>query len=130
MLHVLVLDDDEDLRTVLTETLRMLGADSCVGIGSVEELRKIPVDELKRISLIFLDVNLGAGVPSGIDAYHYLKEIHHSGLIYFFTGHAKSHPLIQEAIRASSSQTEVIEKPVKLDIFSDIIEKARRNSDA
>ncbi len=127
MFYAIVLDDDLDLRTVMLEVLLSIGIHDCIGVESEAAFRKLPVADVLRADLIFLDVNLGPHVPSGIDAYRYLVDIGFNGLIYFFTGHAKSHPLVEEAARVTSSKVKILEKPIGLEAFVDIIEKVRKN---
>src|SRR5579862_5380074 len=47
--------------------------------------------------LAILDVNLGPGCPSGLDAHSWLAAEHFSGRIVFLTGHAQSYPLVERA---------------------------------
>jgi DNA-binding response OmpR family regulator len=58
-----------------------------------------------------LDVNLGAGQPSGIDAYRWLREHSFPGRIVFLTGHATTSP---EVIAARSHGQTVLEKPIDI----------------
>ena len=71
MQRVLVLEDDDDLRSLLCDLLVGSGAKACVSAGSFEAMvgQKAQVLEC---GLALLDVNLGGGVPSGLDAYHWL----------------------------------------------------------
>lgn len=110
MLRVLVLEDDADLRTILCELLSLSGADACVSAGSVAELQRKHAEAL-GCGLALLDINLGAGVPSGLDAYRWLKEKGFSGRLVFLTGHARSHPLVREALELTNVQ--VVSKPIE-----------------
>lgn len=109
MRRVLVLEDDDDLRSLLCDLLLSSGAQGCVSAGSVAELvaRR---EEVLGCAVALLDVNLGAGLPSGLDAYHWLRENGFAGRIVFLTGHARSHPLVRQAHELAHAQ--VLSKPV------------------
>lgn len=109
MLRVLVLEDDEDLRSILCELLSLSGEDVRVSAGCLEDLRRERVEAL-GCGLALLDINLGAGVSSGLDAYRWLKDNGFSGKTVFFTGHARSHPLVREALELPHVQ--VLSKPI------------------
>jgi FixJ family two-component response regulator len=108
--RVLVLEDDEDLRCILCELLAMVGVETCVGTGSVAELKRRE-GEVLGCELALLDINLGAAVPSGLDAYQWLRERGFGGRIVFLTGHAHSHPLVRQAHALRDVQ--VLSKPVE-----------------
>jgi FixJ family two-component response regulator len=110
MLRVLVLEDDDDLRTILCELLTLAGADACVRARSLEELRRKGHEAL-GCGLALLDINLGAGVPSGLDAYRWLEENGFAGRTVFLTGHARSHPLVRAALELTHVQ--VLSKPIE-----------------
>lgn len=114
MLRVLVLEDDEDLRSILLELLSLSGADACVDAGSLAELKRRQAEAL-GCGLAILDINLGAGVPSGLDAYEWLKENGFSGRTVFLTGHARSHPLVRQALELSNVQ--VLSKPIEAKVL-------------
>jgi FixJ family two-component response regulator len=107
--RVLVLEDDDDLRTLLCELLVAAGAKACVSAGSYEELVR-QKDPVQGCGLALLDVNLGSGVPSGLDAYHWLRDNGFTGRIVFLTGHARHHPLVRQAHELT--QARVLSKPV------------------
>jgi FixJ family two-component response regulator len=115
---VLVLEDDEDLRSILCELVSLAGAEGCVGAGSLEELKHKRVEAL-GCELALLDINLGAGVPSGLEAYAWLKENGFSGRTVFLTGHARSHPLVRQALELSNVQ--VLSKPIESKILLKLV---------
>lgn len=121
MLRVLVLEDDEDLRTILCELLSLSGADACVGVGSLAELQHKRVEAL-GCGLALLDINLGAGVPSGLDAYRWLKDNGFRGRTVFLTGHARSHPLVREALELTHVQ--VLSKPIESKVLLSLVRDA------
>ncbi len=118
MLRVLVLEDDADLRTILCELLSLSGADACVSAGSVADLKGKHTEAL-GCGLALLDINLGAGVPSGLDAYRWLKENGFSGKTVFLTGHARSHPLVREALELTHVQ--VLSKPIEAKVLLSLL---------
>lgn len=109
MSRVLVLEDDEDLRDVLSRLMCATGRVSCVTASSFDEMVAHENDVLD-CDVALLDVNLGPDVPSGVDAYHWLRTHQFHGRIWFLTGHARSNPLVQQATAVSGAG--VIEKPV------------------
>lgn len=107
--RVLVLEDDNDLRTLLCDMLVLSGAESCVSARSFEELGR-QREQVAGCVLALLDVNLGAGRPSGLDAYHWLRENGFTGRTVFLTGHARSHPVLDQARTLADAR--VMTKPV------------------
>ncbi|WP_257451194.1 response regulator [Archangium lipolyticum] len=121
MLRVLVLEDDDDLRAILCELLSLSGADGCVSARSLAEL-KLESAEALGCTLALLDINLGAGVPSGLDAYRWLKDNGFSGRTVFLTGHARSHPLVREALELTHVQ--VLSKPIESKVLLELVGSA------
>ncbi|ADO76008.1 two-component response regulator protein [Stigmatella aurantiaca DW4/3-1] len=109
MQRVLVLEDDNDLRSLLCDMLLLSGAKSCVSVRSFEDLRR-QQEQVPECGLALLDVNLGAGRPSGLDAYHWLRENGFTGRAVFLTGHARSHPVLDQARDLANAR--VMTKPV------------------
>jgi FixJ family two-component response regulator len=105
---VLVLDDDDDLREALTGMVEFLGH-QCVGAASLDELRA-QSDAVQDCGVAIVDINLGADQPSGIDAYDWLKQQRFAGSVVFLTGHARSHPLVQQACQRGD--VKLLEKPI------------------
>jgi CheY-like chemotaxis protein len=106
--RVLILDDDDDLRAIMVELLEAFDI-PCEAVSSVAELK----ESLARFSgfmLAILDVNLEPGAPSGVDAYLWLRQSGFRGRIAFLTGHARTHPLVQQALALGDAT--VLEKPI------------------
>jgi FixJ family two-component response regulator len=116
---VLFLDDDEDLRDTFTDLVRTVFARDCYGLGSCRELVALG-DRALACGLAILDINLGPEVPSGLDAYGWLRRHGFSGRIVFLTGHANSHPLVVEASHLGDA--EVIPKPVSFETLSSLLD--------
>ena len=110
MPRVVVLEDDDDLRSILCELLSLSGAEELVSAGSLAELQRKRAEALGG-GLAILDINLGAGVPSGLDAYRWLRDNGFAGRTVFLTGHARSHPLVREALELAHVQ--VLSKPIE-----------------
>lgn len=105
---VVFLDDSEDLRLLLSILLKAkLGLD-CLGLSRVQEFDSHLV-EILCCEAAILDINLGLGQPSGLDAYAWLKKHEFKGKIIFLTGHANSDP---DVVRASELGVELLEKPL------------------
>jgi DNA-binding NtrC family response regulator len=118
--RVLVLDDDEDFRELLGEMLTDLGVRSCVIAGSLAELQRHDAEAL-ACNLAILDINLGRGQPSGIDACRWLVARGFTGKMVFLTGHACSHPLVTEA--ASIAQAPVLAKPMESNQLAELVQE-------
>jgi DNA-binding NtrC family response regulator len=106
--RVLVLDDDDDMRESLRALIELLGGD-CVTACSVSELIRRRSDVLS-CDLAILDINLGHGLPSGIDAYNWLHRERFSGHVTFLTGHARNHPLVAQACQCHDAA--LLDKPI------------------
>jgi DNA-binding response OmpR family regulator len=107
--RVLVLEDDDDLRTLLCELVVASGAKACVSAPSFQAMVR-QKEQVLGCELAILDVNLGSGLPSGLDAYQWLRENAFAGRIVFLTGHARYHPLVRQAHELA--QVRVLTKPV------------------
>ena len=107
-LLVFVLDDDESLRNMLATYLELSGRCTVCTMETVRELQRHSPD-LPRLFAAILDINLGAGKPTGVDAYRWLRSQGFKGRIIFLTGHARSHPSGQQAYLIGDA--EVLEKP-------------------
>jgi DNA-binding NtrC family response regulator len=106
---ILVLEDDHDMRSALADVLSELVGADVLPLGSFAELTAHRTAVL-RCRLALVDINLGTGQPSGLDAFTWLREQHFGGRIAFLTGHAHSHPLVARALSLGTAA--VIEKPV------------------
>jgi DNA-binding response OmpR family regulator len=104
---VLFLDDDRDLREVIVELLQSFGV-GCRSVATMEELRSAV--ESGDYDLAILDINLGVSTQSGIDAYRWLRDVGFRGRIAFLTGHARTDPMVREALRFED--VKVYDKPI------------------
>ena len=120
---VLYVEDNDDLRELVVELVTVVLKRRCVGVGSYEELAALGKEAL-RCSVAILDINLGPGRRSGIDAYAWLRDHGFQGRIVFLTGHASSHPLVVEAQRIGDA--EIFSKPIEPDRLRSIIEGERQ----
>lgn len=107
--RVLLLDDDPDLRSAVCDFVELTSDRQCLAVGSFDELVAAEKDVL-ACSVALLDVNLGSGKPTGIDAYRWLVSHGFPGRLYFFTGHARVHPLLAEIEKLGA--VEVLPKPL------------------
>ena len=112
MTAVLVVDDDDDLLGVLAQGIGEEGGRDCVAVRGLDELTALEA-RVSDCSVAILDIHLGAGKPSGLDAYHWLRARRFGGRVVFLTGHAHSHPLVQEAGRVEGAT--VRHKPIRLE---------------
>ena len=102
------LDDNEDLRELITALLKSKLGLECLCFGTVAEFQNHLKDVLPA-KLAILDINLGPTAPDGIDAFNWLMEQGFRGRVVFLTGHARTHPQVALAERSGA---EVLEKPV------------------
>ena len=119
MQSVFVLEDDTDARTLLKLLFEGEGA-VCQTFGAVAELMDA-YDRVEAFGLAVLDVNLGEGLPTGIDAYLWLREMGFAGRIAFLTGHARSHPILAQELRRTPVR--VLEKPMGADEIARLLEE-------
>jgi DNA-binding response OmpR family regulator len=103
-----LLDDDADLLEILAELLQDHGC-RCVSARSLAELKALGTEVLTA-DVAVLDINLGSGEPTGIDAYEWLMSESFAGRILFLTGHAHAHPLVARAERLQHAA--VLDKPL------------------
>jgi len=109
--RVLLLDDDADLREVFADLMGAMGI-AVATAGSVDELADVINRGDGSFDLAILDINLGPGEPSGLDAYRWLKQHDFKGRMAFLTGHARSHPLVTAA--RELGDVRVYDKPISV----------------
>jgi len=117
---ILILDDDDDLRESVADALGIFGG-ACLALPSVAAM----VDARQAVlacQVAILDVNLGPGLPSGIDAFQWLREQAFGGDIVFLTGHAPSHPMVEGALKLGAR---VLRKPISTTELRDLAQVAR-----
>lgn len=114
---VVLLDDDADLLEALGELLQLDGC-RCLLVQSVDELKALGKQALDA-DVAVLDINLGMGQPSGIDAYDWLMSQGFGGRLLFLTGHAHAHPLVARAEKLHRAT--VLDKPMEAGVLLDRI---------
>jgi DNA-binding NtrC family response regulator len=108
-----LLDDDTDLLEILAELLQERDC-RCLVARSLAEL-KAQAPAVLAADVVVLDINLGAGQPTGIDAYDWLLSAGFAGRLLFLTGHAHAHPLVARAERLNRAK--VLDKPLEGDVL-------------
>jgi FixJ family two-component response regulator len=103
-----LLDDDADLLEALADLLQTRNCRSIIA-RSVDELQA-HAREVLEADVAVLDINLGPGLPTGLDAYDWLLAQGFRGRILFLTGHAHAHPLVARAEKLR--RAEVLDKPM------------------
>src|SRR4029079_13127708 len=110
---VLFLDDNEDLRALSPVLLEGALGVECVCLRRVVEFEKRE-REVLRAKIAILDINLGPDVPDGIDAFNWLMDRGFQGKVLFLTGHARTNPRVELAVRKGAQVFEEPAAPHKL----------------
>jgi FixJ family two-component response regulator len=103
-----LLDDDADLLEALADLLQTRNC-RCILARSVDELKAL-APEVLLAEVAVLDINLGPGKPTGLDAYDWLVSQGYPGRLLFLTGHAHAHPLVARAEKLRRAA--VLDKPM------------------
>jgi FixJ family two-component response regulator len=122
---ILLVDDDLNLRESIIDLYGTEGL-TCLGAASFEDLLG-QADKVLQARLAILDVNLGAERPSGVEVYRWLKRRDFSGHVVFLTGHAATHPLVEQA--RSIEGAEVLTKPITARKLVDLARAAIREGE-
>ena len=117
MTGVLLVEDSDDLRESLADLFRTAGV-GCVAAASLAEVEAKAADAL-ACALAVVDINLGPGMPSGIAVHRWLRERRFAGHIVFLTGHARTHPLVEEALHLDGVR--VLDKPLGVDAIMGLV---------
>lgn len=118
MKSVLLLDDDKDLCILMQSIFEELAVEHSVCVNSFSQLQTLDLNK-QNFNLAFLDVNLGTGAETGLDAYDWLKENGFQGKTIFFTGHARNYPLLQAKLEEQN--VDILEKPAELAAIEKIL---------
>lgn len=111
MKKILFLDDDESLCFLMKEVFKEEPTVEVTTVNSYAALlEQQPV--IADFDIIFLDVNLGPGQPTGLDAFAWLKTQSYNKKVVFFTGHAQAYPLVRQAVKTPNVY--VLEKPASV----------------
>jgi DNA-binding NtrC family response regulator len=117
--RVIFLDDDQDLREAFAAVMAGLGI-AAETVSSVAQLEDAVTRASESFDLAILDINLGPDAPSGLEAYRWLKAHRFPGRMVFLTGHARTHPLVSEALRLGDAR--VYDKPISVAELQGIME--------
>lgn len=115
---VLLVDDDADVLDSVADLISILSnrhVRTALGMAEVEQLD----GGLPWCDLAIIDVNLGAGRPTGLDILRWLRSRQFRGRVVFVTGHAAQSPLVVEA-RATG--VDILSKPIALEELSKVLE--------
>lgn len=77
-------------------------------------------DQAMKCDVAILDIDLGRGQPSGIDAYEWLMDNGFDGHVNFLTAHGRGHPLVKN-IR-ERPEVALLSKPVVPGVLLDLIQ--------
>jgi DNA-binding NtrC family response regulator len=115
---VLFVDDDDDLRDVMRDTLGRLGVQHIVTAGSLREVVERR-DEALTCELAVLDINLGSDEPNGVSVLEWLEREGFAGRVVFLTGHGDKDTRVQQAVHLTGSR--VASKPITVAKLRDLI---------
>ena len=113
--RIMVVDDDEGLRTTLEEILMDNGRDV---VSAEDGYQAIELASTDQIALIFMDVQM-PGI-NGVDTFLEIKKILPDCVVVIMTGHAAD-SLLEEAL-AKGVRT-VLKKPVPIELILRIVEE-------
>lgn len=116
MKKILLVDDSLDICTVMASVFETIDDYQFSYVNALQELK---ATNFREVCAVLLDINLGTNAPSGIDCYNYLMDQGYSGKIIFFTGHAKSHPLVYKASQIPN--VSVLSKPASVEEIEKIL---------
>jgi CheY-like chemotaxis protein len=111
---VLVVEDDNDMRELLVETLERDGY-VVLSAGSIGEALLTIQRFARRVDLVLTDVRMSTGVASGIDFGHVLRESKARGTTPLILMTAFPDSEVYEA--ATSMGATVLSKPFRLDVL-------------
>ena len=112
MKKILLLDDNKELCMLMTTMFKELGNHEIRCFHSYADVTALKPQEL-NFDIAFLDVNLGVNVPTGIDVFDWIMKNGYKGRVVFFTGHARSYPLLKKSMEYPNIQ--LLEKPADID---------------
>lgn len=124
-LRVVVLDDDEDLRDALGGLVGVYTRTPPLCLRSYAAFVEAR-SEVLACPLAILDINLGAGQPSGVDAFRWLTSERFSGRVLFLTGHGQHHPQVREA--SALPAVTVWRKPIEASDLKRLLEETARGA--
>jgi ActR/RegA family two-component response regulator len=108
---ILLVDDDDDLRQTVGDLIEALASVRVLRVPGYHQLVALRSEALgSRLAIV--DINLGAGQPSGFDVYLWLRDQRYPGQVVFLTGHALGHPLVQRACALGDAR--VYSKPISV----------------
>ena len=119
--RVLIVDDDEDLGLVLGDVVTYLGGGNSVIARSLEDVQQ-HADEAVACSLAIIDINLGHGMPTGVDVVHWLRSRSFRGRVVFLTGHASDDPKVITASKVAD--TRLLSKPIDASTIESLLRES------
>lgn len=116
MRKLLLVDDSVEICQIMSSVFSEMKDFEFNFVHSYTELEAF---DFHSIQFVLLDINLGHDQPSGLDCYRLLNEHHFTGKIIFFTGHASSHPLVQEANKIQN--VSILSKPASIEEIENVL---------
>lgn len=106
-----MLEDNLAMCKLMEKMISNMGVTKISIFNSYSDLTKLSKDQL-NFDIAFLDVNLGIGQKSGIDAFDWLIANDFKGTIIFLTGHAGSYEILKKI--SCHPNVHLLDKPAEI----------------
>lgn len=120
---VLVLDDSADLCAAMSQLIELKLGAHCLCANDVDSLMT-QRDLALLTKIAFLDINLGAGRQNGVDALNWLRLQGYAGHVYFFSGHARHSPFLNDIEKTG---VRILSKPLPTKDLLDLVDQALKS---
>jgi len=108
----LLLEDDLEQSSMLCDLLEITNGWTCLTVPSFDVLLQFREAALSTSTAI-IDVNLGFGRQSGVEAARWLRRQDYRRRVVLLTGYSEAHPLVADA--RSLDGVVVLRKPIDLE---------------
>jgi DNA-binding NtrC family response regulator len=118
--ELLFIDDDEDLRSAFADLVEAVHGRHVLAAADLDEVEALGQRAI-ACSLAVIDVNLGAGKPTGFDTLAWLRSHGFHGKAVFLTGHARSGTYVHRA--SDFADVPLLSKPVGVDALLALVKE-------
>lgn len=113
-MKVLLLDDDPDMCALMRETFEDFKIQDTTICNSYQDVVDLG-QKILDFHVVFLDVNLGLGQKNGVDVFNWITKLGYKNRVIFFTGHARSYPVLVDAL--NQRHVGLLEKPTTVSMI-------------